>query len=205
MSFLTKTKKTALFIALSSSFITFNAHALSDELIQSCESCHGADGVSSQTDIPTISGIPEWNLSDQMLQYLDGRPAKTVNYVHGDTSQSDDMANIVESLSEDQIEALAAHYAELPFVRAQQPFDADLAAMGKELHDKSCARCHADGGSDPFDEASILAGQKKGYLLASMMEYKNGQRDADKGMVDAIKAMSDDEIKAVVEYYASYQ
>lgn len=205
MSSCKKIKKTAVFIALTSSFMAFNANAISDELLQSCESCHGTDGVSTQTDIPTIAGIPEWNLSDQMFQYLDGRPAKTVNYVLGDTSKTGDMLSIVESLSEDQIEDLAAHYAELPFVRAQQPFDADLAAAGKVLHDKSCARCHADGGSDPFDEASILAGQKKGYLLASMMEYKNGQRDADKSMVDAIKAMSDDDIKAVVEYYASYQ
>ncbi|MCG6287583.1 c-type cytochrome [Vibrio vulnificus] len=131
-----------------------------------CDACHGANGVSGHTDIPTIAGIPEFNLSDQMLRYLEGRPANTVQHVSGDIRQSGDMATIVRSLTEDEIEQLAAYYADMEFVRAKQPFDQALANQGKAIHLKSCESCHADGGSDPLDEASILAGHPKGYLTS---------------------------------------
>ncbi|WP_428774063.1 c-type cytochrome [Vibrio sp.] len=182
-------------------------HAATADLIKEkeCEACHGTNGVSTNTDIPTIAGIPAYNLSDQMMRYLDGRPAKTVNHVQGDTSKSGDMATVVESLSEEQIEELAAYYSEMDFVRADQPFDEALAKKGKAIHDKSCDSCHAEGGSDPFDEASILAGQHKGYLLTSLMQFNKGERSADKKMDKAIKELSEDDLKALAEYYASYQ
>ncbi|WP_052260740.1 c-type cytochrome [Photobacterium gaetbulicola] len=182
-----------------------HAAAVSDELVKSCDACHGTNGVSKNTNIPSIAGIAEWNLSDQMLQYLDGRPAKTVNHVLGDTSKSGNMKTVVEGLSEDQINDLAKYYSSKPFVKAKQTFDGNKAAAGKEVHMASCDKCHSKGGSDPFDEASILAGQQKGYILRTMNEYKGGQRQGAKGMVDAIKALSADDISALVEFYASQQ
>lgn len=170
-----------------------------------CESCHGPKGVSSNTNIPSIAGIPEFNQIDQMLRYLEGRPAATVHYVYGDTSQKGDMVSIVESLSESQIEQIAKYYSEIDFVRAEQPFDEVLAAKGKAIHQKGCESCHAEGGSDPFDEASILAGQQKGYLLATLQQFNQGKRSVDKKMDEAIKGLSADDLLALSEYYASFR
>lgn len=55
------------------------------------------------------------------------------------------------------------------------------------------------------DEASILAGQPKGYLLTSLQEFKAGKRSNDEKMNKAIIAMSDADLKALAEYYASQQ
>lgn len=170
-----------------------------------CESCHGPKGVSSNTNIPSIAGIPEFNHVDQMLRYLEGRPAATVNYIYGDTSKKGDMASVVKSLNESQIEQIAKYYSEIEFVRADQPFDEALAAKGKAIHLKSCESCHADGGSDPFDEASILAGQQKGYLLTTLQQFNQGERSVDKNMDDAIKSLNSDELRALSEYYASFR
>ncbi|MCU8515707.1 c-type cytochrome [Vibrio vulnificus] len=192
----------ALFIAsIGSAFAS--TQALVSE--KQCDACHGANGVSGHTDIPTIAGIPEFNLSDQMLRYLEGRPANTVQHVSGDISQSGNMATIVRSLTEEEIEQLAAYYADMEFVRAKQPFDQALANQGKAIHLKSCESCHADGGSDPLDEASILAGQQKGYLITTLTQFHQGKRSADKKMDKAIKALSQEERQALVEYYASFQ
>ncbi|POB70943.1 cytochrome c-553, partial [Vibrio vulnificus] len=60
-------------------------------------------------------------------------------------------------------------------------------------------------GSDPLDEASILAGQQKGYLLTTLTQFHQGKRSADKKMDKAIKALSQEERQALVEYYASFQ
>ncbi|MCV5646144.1 hypothetical protein OFN55_25635, partial [Escherichia coli] len=92
-----------------SSVLASHSLASPSELISQheCEACHGPNGVSSETHIPTIAGIPEFNFFDQMLRYLEGRPSASVNHVYGDTSQKGDMVTIVKSLSEAQIEELA--------------------------------------------------------------------------------------------------
>lgn len=165
-----------------SSVLASHSLASPSELISQneCEACHGPNGVSSETNIPTIAGIPEFNFFDQMLRYLEGRPSASVNHVYGDTSQKGDMVTIVKSLSEAQIEELAKHYAGLEFVPAKQSFDQALAMKGKAIHAKSCENCHSDGGSNALDEASILAGQQKGYLATTLQQFKQGKRSVDK-------------------------
>lgn len=165
-----------------SSVLACHSLASPSELISQheCEACHGPNGVSSETNIPTIAGIPEFNFFDQMLRYLEGRPSASVNHVYGDTSQKGDMVTIVKSLSEAQIEELAKHYAGLEFVPAKQSFDQALAMKGKAIHAKSCENCHSDGGSNALDEASVLAGQQKGYLATTLQQFKQGKRSVDK-------------------------
>ncbi|WP_218744391.1 c-type cytochrome [Vibrio parahaemolyticus] len=191
-----------------SSVLASHSLASPSELISQheCEACHGPNGVSSETNIPTIAGIPEFNFFDQMLRYLEGRPSASVNHVYGDTSQKKgDMVTIVKSLSEAQIEELAKHYAGLEFVPAKQSFDQALAMKGKAIHAKSCENCHSDGGSNALDEASILAGQQKGYLATTLQQFKQGKRSVDKKMDEAFKGLSSDDLNALVEYYASYR
>ncbi|WP_218744543.1 c-type cytochrome [Vibrio parahaemolyticus] len=191
-----------------SSVLASHSLASPSELISQheCEACHGPNGVSSDTNIPTIAGIPEFNFFDQMLRYLEGRPSASVNHVYGDTSQKKgDMVTIVKSLSEAQIEELAKHYAGLEFVPAKQSFDQALAMKGKAIHAKSCENCHSDGGSNALDEASVLAGQQKGYLATTLQQFKQGKRSVDKKMDEAFKGLSADDLNALVEYYASYR
>ncbi|WP_218742732.1 c-type cytochrome [Vibrio parahaemolyticus] len=191
-----------------SSVLASHSLASPSELISQhgCEACHGPNGVSSETNIPTIAGIPEFNFFDQMLRYLEGRPSASVNHVYGDTSQKKgDMVTIVKSLSEAKIEELAKHYAGLEFVPAKQSFDQALAMKGKAIHAKSCENCHSDGGSNALDEASILAGQQKGYLATTLQQFKQGKRSVDKKMDEAFKGLSSDDLNALVEYYASYR
>ena len=115
------------------------------------------------------------------------------------------MCAVAAALDEDTIDAVAAHYAALPFVPAKQDFDADLAAAGKAVHDEACDRCHSDGGSNPDDEAGILAGQWMGYLEDTFAEYRAGEREQPKKMEEKLNALSEDDVKALVHYYASQQ
>ncbi len=202
------TKLTQALALITTNFLLISAvQASAPELIKKleCEDCHGAGGVSQNTNIPSIAGLPEFNFVDQMLKYGEGRPAATVKHLYGDTSKSGDMASILKQLTEEEVEELAAHYSQLDFVRAKQSFDPALADKGKMIHEKNCSGCHIDGGSDPMDETSILAGQQKGYLLNTLKQFHSGARSVDKKMDDAIKALSSDDLVALSEYYASYQ
>lgn len=178
-----------------------------DAVIENCNGCHGDDGVSQWSDVPTIAGIPEYVHSDSLYFFRDNeRPCSESDYKQGDTSRpATTMCAVMADLSDDTIDEVAAHYAVLPFVAAQQDFDASLAAAGKAVHDAQCDKCHSDGGANPDDEASILAGQWMGYMKATFAEYAAGDREQPKSMKEKMDALSDDDVKALLHYYASQQ
>ncbi len=189
--------------------IIFSAAAAADidAIVESCNGCHGDNGVSQWTDMPTIAGVDAFVHSDALYNYRDeARPCALSDFRQGDTSRAaTTMCEIAKALSDDDIEAIAEHYAALPFVPAQQEFDAALAAAGKAVHDSECARCHTDGGSNPEDEAGILAGQWMGYLETTFEEYASGAREQPKRMKDKMDALSADDVQALLHYYASQQ
>ena len=158
-------------------------------------------------DVPTIAGIDAFVHSDALWVYQDGaRPCAKGPYRQGDTSRPEtDMCEVAAQLDDDQIEAIADHYAALPFVPATQAFDADLAKAGQAIHDSDCRRCHTDGGSNPDDEASILAGQWMGYLQATFAQYASGAREQPEKMKEKMDALSADDVNALIHYYASQQ
>jgi sulfide dehydrogenase cytochrome subunit len=157
--------------------------------------------------MPTIAGLSEYYHGDQLYIYRDEeRPCAESEYRQGDTSRAAaSMCQVSADLSDEQIDAIAAHYAELPFVAAKQDFDAALAAAGQAIHDRDCAKCHSDGGSNVDDDAGILSGQWLGYMETSFAQYRAGERDQPDAMQKKMVALSDDDAKALLHYYASQQ
>ena len=178
-----------------------------DAITANCNGCHGDDGVSKWSDVPTIAGIDAFVHSEALYVYQDeARPCAESKYRQGDTGRAaTTMCAVAAALADEDIEAASAHYAELPFVPAKQNFDAALASAGEAIHEKECSRCHSDGGSNPEDEASILAGQWMDYLKTSFAQFKSGDREKPKQGMEKIAALSDDDVKALLHYYASQQ
>jgi sulfide dehydrogenase cytochrome subunit len=176
-------------------------------MARQCEDCHGSKGVSQWDDVPTIAGISAPVHGDFLFAYQDkSRPCRASKYRQGDTSRPEtDMCAVAAKLSDADIEALAAHFAALPFVPAKQPFDAAKAAAGKTLHARDCAKCHANGGRDPDDDASILGGQHLKYLQQALADLRSGEREATKKMGEKLSKWTDAEAEAAAHYYASLQ
>lgn len=183
------------------------ANADTDAVMQQCNACHGENGVSQWTDVPTIAGLAEFTHADALFVYRDGdRPCADSKFRLGDTSlPATNMCDISADLSDEQIDEIAAAYAELPYVKAKQDFDAELAAAGEAIHEQQCDRCHADAGMDVEDEAGMLGGQLTGYLRQAFVDYAAGDRDQDKKMKEKMDALSDDDVTALLHYYASQQ
>ncbi len=176
-------------------------------LLTPCEDCHGKDGVSQEPKIPTISGMSDLYIIDSMAAFSDeSRPCEEVKYVAGEhKGETSTMCKAVKDLSEGDIEQIAEHYAALPFVRAKQSFDAELAKTGKGVHELKCKKCHEDGGSSPDDDAGILAGQWMPYLEEQFEEYSSGKRPMPEKMEPKYKELSADDIKALIHFYGSFQ
>ena len=178
-----------------------------DALMENCNGCHGDNGVSQWSDVPTIAGLAEFVHVDALFIYQDeARPCAESEYRQGDTSRAaTTMCAVAADLSESDIEALAAAYAVLPYVKAKQDFDAGKASAGKVLHDAKCDKCHSDEGTNPDDEAGMLGGQQMGYLSATFAAYMDGSREQPGKMKQALDEMSADDIDALVNYYGSVQ
>jgi sulfide dehydrogenase cytochrome subunit len=169
--------------------------AAGDPMLKMCVSCHGEDGRGTDSDTPIIAGLPAVVQEDALYSYLDG---------DRDCGAKPMMCKVVGRLSEEQIVALSEHYAALPYVPANEEFDAALAATGKVIHQRDCAICH--GSDDPGDaEASILHGQRKGFLQYAMQQYAAGQRKQLPAMERKLTTLTGEDIEALVNYYASYR
>ena len=171
-----------------------------------CADCHGKDGVSAGAAIPTIAGISAFALEEQMQGYkAKARPCEKVKFAAGDhpAGATDDMCSIAGKLGDADITALAAHFAGLKFMPAKNAVDAAKAAAGKKYHAANCEKCHTEGGSLAEDDASILAGQPKGYLVQALKELRAGEREMDKKMAPKIKALQAADAEALIEFYAA--
>lgn len=198
--------RTGINAVLLSLALTVNAADL-EATIDNCNDCHGENGVSQWDDMPTIGGIDAFTHADALYVYRDNERACAESaYRLGDTERTPTtMCDTVADLSDDDIEAIAEHYAALPFVPAKQEFDATLAQTGAALHKQECDRCHSDGGSNADDEAGIIAGQWMGYLRTAFAQYAAGERPQDKKMKEKMDPLSDGDVEALLHYYASQQ
>jgi len=164
-------------------------------MLKMCNTCHGEDGRGIESDTPIIAGIPAVVQEDALYAYLDG------DRQCGSTPM---MCKVASRLTEEQIAEFAAHFSAMPYAAAGEEFDTALADAGKAIHDENCAICH--GADDPEGaEASILHGQRVGYLRNVMQQYVAGERVQLPAMEKKTSALSSDDIEALLNYYASYR
>ncbi len=167
------------------------------KMVKACTACHGDGGVSTNPDTPTIAGISMFVHADYLAAYRDG--ARTC------TEETKMMCNLTKRLTDEQTEAFGEYFSSLPFKPAAQEFDPELAARGQQVHEENCGKCHTDGGSNPEDEASILAGQWMPYLRASLKSFIAGEREQPEKMKPKTENLTAEDCEALVHYYASQQ
>ena len=174
-------------------------------VLETCASCHGKDGASTESDIPIIGGYSAAYLSTSLANYKNkARPCPEVKYRAGaQKGQSADMCTIAGKLSDADATAVADYLSKKPFVRAKQTADAAKAEHGKQLHEANCMKCHEDGGSSPDDDAGILAGQWMPYVRHTFEEFSSGKRPIPKKMKPKFDELTKDDVEALVNYFGS--
>lgn len=178
-----------------------------NKLAEMCANCHGKDGANAESDVPNIGGFSAKYFAHTMEHYKKKeRPCVETKIRSGDKKgTATDMCQVASGLSDDDVKQLSEHFAGKKFVRTAQKFDAALAAKGKGIHDKSCEKCHSEGGSLADDDAGILAGQKMHYLKEQTEFFLAGKRPMHKKMKPKLEALNKDQIEAVIHYHGSLQ
>ena len=170
-------------------------------LAQDCNDCHGVNGRSDEPDVPSIAGFSEFAIIDLMQTYRDGlREGRRMERADGTET---DMVEVSRSLSDEELEAVALHYAQKTWQPHPQPFDARRARRGEAVHRIKCAKCHIEGGSIPEADLAILAGQWRDYLTAQFQAFDDKTRRMVPKMQSKYESLSDTDKQALIEFYVS--
>jgi cytochrome subunit of sulfide dehydrogenase len=159
----------------------------------SCATCHGYDGVSVGPASPSIAGMPTEYFINTMQDFRDGKRPATV------------MDRIAKGYTDEEIELMAEFFADKKYAPAKQAFDPAKAARGAQIHEKSCERCHTEGGTFLEEDTALLAGQWLPYLQFSLVDFTSGARHMPDTMSQRIGRLSADELDALLHFYASQQ
>jgi sulfide dehydrogenase cytochrome subunit len=162
-------------------------------LANTCAGCHGPEGRSAGPAIPSLAGYSSGYFVETMEKFKSGERPATI------------MGRIAKGYTEEEIEIMAEYFAEQPVYKAKQTVDAAAVKKGEKIYEKGCAKCHDEGGSLPDDDAGILAGQWLPYLHYSMVDFKSGAHEMPKKMKKQVNKLSDAELDAVLQYFASQQ
>jgi cytochrome subunit of sulfide dehydrogenase len=158
-----------------------------------CASCHGYEGVSVGPATPSIAGMSEEYFILTMLDYKDGRRPATV------------MDRIAAGYTEEEIEIMASYFASLQYRPAPQPYDEVKARRGAEVHEQSCSRCHSENATVAESDSMVLAGQWQPYLEYSIKDFSTHGRAQPSRMRRGMIDLSDEDMEALLHFYASQQ
>jgi len=168
-------------------------------IVEACKSCHAEDGAGvGRAIVPIIAGMPTVHIEEALYAYKDGARQCLEEPVMCDTAVL---------LSDENIADLAEHYGALPRNSLDEPFDAELAAIGERVHRKLCSRCHLP--PDDPDVQDVLGpplhGQRSEYLRYALEAYLSGTREnLLPEMEEKIELLDDGDVAVLVNYYASY-
>jgi len=165
-----------------------------------CFGCHGTDGVSNNPNIPTIAGVGDFYIENQLTIFAErARPCITDFLPDGEVVNK---CALIGALTESQRAALVDYFAGLDFAPFEQTVDAALAERGAAIHAENCERCHTENGTVSMDDSAILAGQPKQYLARQLRNFRAGKRWQPESMARETEDLEDDEIEALVNFYA---
>jgi cytochrome c553 len=168
-------------------------------IAQTCNNCHGANGVSTDAAIPNLAGQSAAAIYKQLEDFRSGKRNAVVMGVY------------VSPLSEQNLLDLAAYYAALPNPIANPLIPQSsantvarrLIEVGDPLRGiAACASCHGPLGLTPG--APGLRGQQRAYLELQMQSFKDGNRrnDISEQMRSVARQLTGVEIAALSAYYS---
>ncbi|MEN8207264.1 MAG: c-type cytochrome [Pseudomonadota bacterium] len=175
-----------------------NGEALAEEI--NCAKCHGDNGVSDDEDDINIAGMSASYAFKQLRDYKDKK------------REDRDMFKKIRSLKDDELADLAAWFAiqEPALPAPDRVLTAEIRKLithgDPERLLKACSSCHGrDGRGGQFDHPA-LSGQNRSYLVDSMIAFKEGDRTNDiySRMRYVSEALTEEEIEALADYYATY-
>jgi len=172
-----------------------------------CAGCHNSDGNSIIPNNPILAGQYAEYTVKQLKDFKPGnkKSAKRDNPI---------MASMVASLSDDDMENLAAYYAQQqPQAGINNTSDESVLELGERIYLSgnlgnavpACSSCHSVTGQGIPPHYPRLGGQHATYTFSQLQAFRHGTRinDINSSMQTVVSRMTVKEMKAVAEFIST--
>lgn len=158
-----------------------------------CAACHGAQGVSTLADTPSLAGQPGFYAITQLFLFREGRRDNPAMTAIAKAMSDDDLRGFADVIAK----LAPAPPAALP--PADPPRQARGAALAQRLH---CLGCHGSQG-EGARQVPRLAGQREDYLLLALRGFRAGTRVGyQPAMAEALAGVAADQLDDLAHYLA---
>jgi len=164
-----------------------------------CAACHGENGLSGSSEIPSLAGQSPYAIYKQLHDYRTGARAHP------------QMTDVAKKLAVGDLASIAAYYA-----AASKEYTAlgsrnlsgreEIVRLAWEGDTRrripACMSCHTNGVGGPI-ETPTLAGQERKYMVAQLNAYADGTRKNDVygRMRDISRKLTPDERELLARYF----
>lgn len=169
--------------------------------IQTCSSCHGQNGISTDRTIPNLAGQLKNYIFSQLQAFKDKKRS------------SPDSRNVMQifagTLSEPEMLAVADYFSSQPGPDLE-PEDSSVLGTGQSIFEKgipdrdvpACMGCHGPMGLG-FKAFPRLAGQHASYIANQFRWFISGDRPSLSLMPQIAQKLTPEEVHAVGNYLQS--
>ena len=160
--------------------------------LQSCAACHGDDGNSVLEGSPSLAGQPRLFLENQLV------------LIREEVRDVPAMKGLLEGVPDEELAALARHFAAQPVRPTRVPIDTARAGRGAAISKRAlCGTCHLPNYAGR-DQMPRLANQREDYLLATLRLFRSGVTPGrDTIMSAALHGLSDADLVDLAHYFAT--
>ena len=142
---------------------------------------------------PTIAGFDRQYLIRVLQEFREGERESTI------------MGRIMTGFRPGEIRRMAGYFTAQTWESADVELDWAGVEHGRAIHEESCVECHQEGGRHQDRDTPRIAGQWPTYLVFQLESFRDrpmSLRQPSK-MREALEALSDDDLRALAQYYAS--
>ena len=163
-----------------------------DEQLVVCKACHGENGISETSEVPSLAGMPaNYTLIQLYLFRAKMRKIEIMNDVARDMTDAD-------------LQKFGDYYAKLAPPKASgEAADPQIAARAQGvIATNHCGSCHNPDFSGR-EQMPRLAAQREDYLLKALRDYKTAKRPGyDATMDEVIRPVTEADIVDLAHYLA---
>src|SRR4029078_11679622 len=165
-----------------------------EEKAQLCATCHGETGIPQEKTTPVIWGQYQGYLYLELRDYKSG------------ARKNDIMSPLAETLSRDDMMALALYFSQKRWpARQQPPAPPDVVARAVRANGSvGCTGCH-QGQYQGEGTQPRVAGPYREYLQQTMLDFRTRAPGKRPGITDLTLGTSEADIAALAQYMAGLQ
>lgn len=160
-------------------------------LANACAGCHGTQGGSAGPAMPSLAGQSKDAIVVAMQKFKSGDRPSTI------------MGRLAKGYTDADFAAMGDYFGSQKIHPTQQNLDPKQVTRGAQLHESNCGRCHIDEGREGKDDSPAMASQWLPYLQMQMTMYVNGTRKMPLKMAEKVQPLSQQDLEALLQFYAS--